>query len=176
MGWSRRYRLPLSLAALILAIMACSLPGGDETGSISGVLWHDKCRHSGGHAGEPVVFLEGCVQWGEEEWQFGPNQVYDATEEGWEGVTLHLGAGACPSTGLATTTTNANGEYAFEGLEAGTYCVSFDALTDGNDVILIPGGPTFPIRGEGGNQRTEELASGDDLADIDFGWAWQFYD
>jgi hypothetical protein len=116
------------------------------------------------------------MQWGEEEWQFGPNQVFDATEEGWEGVTLHLGAGACPSTGLATTTTNANGEYAFEGLEAGTYCVSFDALTDGNDVILIPGGPTFPIRGEGGNQRTEELASGEDLANIDFGWAWQFYD
>ena len=72
--------------------------------------------------------------------------------------------------------TNADGAYSFEDLEAGTYCVSFDALTDGNDVILIPGGPTYPIRGEGGDQRTEEVSPGEDLTEVNFGWAWQFYD
>ena len=72
MAWGRLNRLLLSLLTLLLPILACSLPGGDETASISGVLWHDVCRYSGGHAGEPVVLIEGCVQWGEEEWGAQP--------------------------------------------------------------------------------------------------------
>jgi hypothetical protein len=176
MAWTNNRNLLLTVTTLILAALACSLPGsGDEAGSTSGVLWHDVCLFTGGEAGEPVVLGQGCVQWGEEEWEFGPNQMYDDFEEGWEGVTLHLGAGPCPSTGLATAVTNADGEYTFENLEAGTYCISYDNLADGNDVILIPGGPTYPIRGEGGEQRTEDLAAGEDLTGIDFGYAWQFY-
>jgi len=156
------------------------LPATDSTGpgssSISGVMWHELCRHTGGHAGEPVVLGEGCVQWGAEEWQFGANQVMDPFEVGWEGVTLHLGAGACPSTGLATTVSNAAGEYSFSGLTAGTYCVSYNPLADGNDLILLPGGPTYPIRGEGGNQWTIGLGEGVDETGWDFGFAWQFLD
>ena len=144
--------------------------------SISGVLWHEICEFSGGQAGEPLVLGVGCVQFGEEDWQFGPNQIYDAFETGWQGVTLHLGLGACPSTGLAAAITNAAGEYTFGALSAGTYCVSYDSLTDGNDSILIPGGPTYPIRAEAGFQRTVELLPDESQIDINFGYAFQFFD
>jgi hypothetical protein len=144
-------------------------------GSIGGVLWHEICEYTGGEAGEPLVLGQGCVQWGAEEYEFGPNQVYDPFETGWEGVTLHLGLGPCPSTGLAATVTNVDGEYVFTGLSAGTYCVSYSALTDGNDSILIPGGPTYPERGEDGFYQTVNLGEGEDAVGVDFGYAWQFY-
>lgn len=186
-----RLALILSLLALGLALVACIViawwlieggliggPGPTPTpsASISGVLWHEICRYTGGEAGEPVVLGEGCVQWGPEPWQFGPNQVQDDFEEGWEGVTMRLGSGPCPSHGLATTDTDADGNYSFEGLEAGTYCVSYSSLEDGNDVILIPGGPTYPERGEEGFQQEVELSSGEAKTGVDFGYAWQFYD
>ena len=86
------------------------------------------------------------------------------------------GSGPCPATGLATTATNAFGEYSFENLSPGTYCVSYDSLTDGNDTILIPGGPTYPFRGEDGFYYTIDLGVGENRSDVDFGYAWQFYD
>jgi hypothetical protein len=143
--------------------------------NIGGILWHETCEFTGGEGGEPIVLGEGCVQYGDEAWEYGPNQIIDPFESGWDGVTLHLGAGACPSTGLATTITDAAGEYVFSNLAPGTYCVSYDSLSDGNDVILIPGGPTYPVRGEAGYLQTVELESGIDQLDVNFGYAWQFF-
>jgi hypothetical protein len=77
---------------------------------------------------------------------------------------------------LDTTATNAFGEYSFENLTSGTYCVSYSNLTDGNDTILIPGGPTYPFRGEDGFFYTIDLEAGEDRTDVNFGYAWQFYD
>ena len=57
---------------------------------------------------------------------------------------MKLGAGACPSTGLDSTHTNASGNYSFGGLLPGTYCVSIDALDPTNVPILIPGGWSYP--------------------------------
>jgi len=180
----------MAIVVLVTLALACDLPQitpvattppipastpTTSPGTIHGILWHEVCRFSGGEGGEPVVLGEGCVQWGSAPEEFGPNQILDSFETGWEGVTLHLGAGACPSTGLATTITDSAGEYRFEGLEPGTYCVSYSSLTDGNDAILIPGGPTYPERGEAGYSQTVTLSSGDDKR-VDFGYAWQFYD
>ena len=178
---SRRYLLLLFGFSLVFASLACDILNSAEPteetalGSISGVMWHEICQFIDG---SPPVLGEGCVEWGENDsWGFGPNQVFDEFESGWVGVTLHLGAGACPSTGLYMTATNAFGEYNFYGLNAGTYCVSYSPHTDGNDTILIPGGPTFPFRdAEDGRYRTVELASGENKVDVDFGWAWQFFD
>jgi hypothetical protein len=171
----------IAMAALALST-ACNMPGGNgpnpppqTAGSIRGILWHDTCEFSGGQAGEPVVLGQGCVQWGAAADEFGPNQVKDAFESGWAGVTLHLGSGACPSTGPATAVTDASGAYQFDGLAAGTYCVSYSNLTDGNDAILIPGGPTFPSRGDDGFFLTIHLAAFEQKI-ADFGYAWQFYD
>jgi hypothetical protein len=143
-------------------------------GAIRGMLWHDICEFTGGEAGEPVVLGKGCVQYGAGPADFSPNQVYDDFEEGWAGVTLHLGSGACPAASLPTAVTDSAGNYRFDGLAAGTYCVYYSPLTDGNDVILIPGGPTYPERGEDGASQTVELAAGQEK-EVNFGYAWQFY-
>jgi len=143
-------------------------------GAIYGVLWHDICEFTGGEGGEPVVLGKGCVQWGATINEFGPNQVYDDFEEGWVGVTLHLGSGACPSASTANAITDASGNYRFDGLSADTYCVYYSALTDGNDTILIPGGPTYPERGEDGASQTVVLGAGEEK-EVNFGFAWQFF-
>jgi len=170
----------ISVSVLVISV-SCNLFGNGNSnvptqnpGSIRGILWHEICKYSGGEAGEPVVLGQGCVQWGAEVWEFGPNQVRDDFESGWAGVTLHLGSGACPSTGLATAVTNAFGEYQFGGLSAGTYCVSYSNRTDGNDLLLIPGGPTFPTRDDDGFFVTVNLSAGEQRT-VDFGYAWQFY-
>jgi len=173
--WVLAMAVELNVNLGALEVLSPPVASTPSPGSIGGILWHEICQFSGGQAGEPLVLGQGCVQWGAEEHQFGPNQVYDPFEEGWEGVTLHLGVGPCPSTGLDTAVTNADGEYLFAGLSAGTYCVSYSALTDGNDSILIPGGPTYPERGENGYYQTVTLAEGENALGIDFGYAWQFF-
>ena len=88
---------------------------------------------------------------------------------------MHLGLGACPSTGLASAVTNAVGAYSFGGLSSGTYCVSYSNLADGNDAILIPGGPTFPARGSGGFYQTIILGAAENLMNVNIGYAFQFF-
>jgi hypothetical protein len=152
-------------------------PAGTPTvgpGAVYGVLWHDICEYTGGEGGEPVTIGKGCVEYGTGPADFGPNQVYDDFETGWAGVTLHIGSGACPAASTATAVTDASGNYRFDGLAAGTYCVFYSPQTDGNDNILIPGGPTFPERGEAGASQTVELGAGEEKV-VNFGWAWQFY-
>ena len=62
----------------------------------------------------------------------------------------------------------------FDNLGYGIYCVWYNNLTDGNDAILIPGGPTFPQRGDTGFSQTIPLADGENKQ-VDFGYAWQFF-
>ena len=143
-------------------------------GSIAGEVWHDICETTGGHSGEPLVLGLGCAE-GLAPSDIRANGVHDSFEDGFAGVTLHLGSGACPSTGYATTTTNANGQYVFTGLTAGTYCISFNALTDGNVPILIPGGLTYPTIG-GTAQNTVTLLVSQNMTGVSFGWMWQFGD
>jgi hypothetical protein len=144
-------------------------------GEIQGILWKDRCLLTGGEAGEPLVLGQGCVSTGPNPWEWGANQVYEpGFEPGIGGVTIHLGGGACPVIGLTSTITAGDGTYAFAGLPPGTYCVSFDALHDGNDAILIPGGLSFPVRG-GDAQVPVTLDSGE-LEVVNFGWTYQFGD
>lgn len=146
-----------------------------EPGEINGLVWKDRCLLSGGEAGEPLVLGQGCVSTGPNPWEWGADQIYDpGFEPGLAGVTLHLGAGACPSTGTATAVTNLAGTYAFTGLAPGTYCVSFDALTDGNDAVLIPGGLSYPTRG--GTAEATVMVAGGAVEVVNFGWTFQFGD
>jgi hypothetical protein len=151
-----------------------SIAPTEVPGLIKGILWHELCKYSGGEAGEPLVLGQGCIQWGTAKEEFGPNLLKDEFETGWAGITLHLGPGTCPSTGLATAITNASGEYQFTGLSAGKYCVSYSNLTDGNDTLLIPGEPTFPSRGNAGFFTTVDLSAAEERI-VNFGYAWQFY-
>jgi len=159
-----------------LPIIASPPTPTPSPGSIGGVFWRDRCVFTGGEGGEPVVLGLGCIMYGPNPEDFGANAVFDDYDEPFAGVTLHLGTGACPSTGLAVTMTDADGRYAFTGLSAATYCVSYDALSDGNDTILIPGWPTYPVRFEAGRMQSVTLSAGENRTSVDFGWQWQFGD
>ncbi|TET53207.1 MAG: hypothetical protein E3J64_03955 [Anaerolineales bacterium] len=140
-----------------------------QEGSIGGTVWHDLCASPWGPA--PPTPPEGCVELPGGGYQ--ANGVFEAGEPGIAGVVVNLGAGACPSTGAATTTTAANGTYSFTGLAAGTYCVSVDALDPTNETILIPGGWTSPA-GDGTVSVAVTVAAGEDRVGVDFGWDYQF--
>ncbi|MBF8257532.1 MAG: hypothetical protein HW375_2439 [Anaerolineales bacterium] len=144
-------------------------------GEIAGMLWKDRCLITGGEAGEPLVLGQGCVSTGPNPEDWGANQIFEpGFEPGIGGVTIHLGNGACPAIGLTSTITAGDGSYVFAGLPPGTYCVSFDALHDGNDAVLIPGGLSYPVRG-GDAQLTLSVPSGG-LQAVNFGWTFQFGD
>ncbi len=148
-------------------------PGVGDLGSIGGRVWHDLCAISGGEGGAPAVPSDGCVELGDGAYQ--ADGVREAGEPGIEGVTVTLGEGACPATGLAETTTDANGVFTFDDLEPGSYCVTVDALAEGNDVILIPGEWTAPEGdGSGFGSHVVEVSAGVLSGDIDFGWDYQF--
>lgn len=138
--------------------------------SIGGLFWHDLCAPPFGPP--PPTPPEGCVELGGG--GYGANGILEAGEPGIPGVVLHLGSGACPSTGLETATTDANGLYSFSPQPAGTYCVSIDPLADNNDLDLIPGGFSYPSPGGLTKSVTVTTLAGVDVTDVNFGWDFQF--
>ena len=100
------------------------------------------------------------------------NGVADVGEPGIGGVQVSLGIGTCPSTGAAIFTTDANGEYHFTNLNAGTYCVSIDPRASTNLPILLSGNWTYPVPPFGSASIT--LKAGESRTDVHFGWAYQF--
>jgi hypothetical protein len=146
-------------------------PAGDTpAGTISGLVWHDLCAVTGGEGGEPAEPSAGCLA--APAGGFRANGVYEEAEPGIGGVVIDLGQGACPTAGLATATTDEFGNFTFDGLAAGEYCLSIDATNDQNSSLLIPGDWTFPEGSKGG--ATVQLAEGENLADANFGWDYQF--
>lgn len=135
-------------------------------GSIGGLVWHDLCKVPYETVTVPP---EGCVML--PGGGLVANGLLEAGEPGLAGVVVALGSGACPSAGLATANTDANGMYTFAGLSAGTYCVSVDALDATNETILIPGGWTHP--NEDGVAMVT-IGAGEDKSDVNFGWDYQF--
>jgi hypothetical protein len=88
------------------------------------------------------------------------NGVQDTGELGISGVTVTLRSG---TTTVATATTNANGEYLFSNLAAGSYSVT----------VTAPSGltQTFDLDGlSTANKASFLLASGDAKRDVDFGY------
>ena len=140
--------------------------------SIGGVVWEDLCFLTNGTASR------GCVETEEGSGFYRGNGVFDDNESALAGITLVLGQGACPPGGiietanrLATTLSGEDGLYVFEGLDAGIYCVSIDALSPENVDLLIPGNWTWPAPGTG--RSGLRLAAGQQRLDVDFGWDFQ---
>lgn len=147
----------------------CVIPG-----SISGVVWKDRCLITGGEGGEPMVLGRGC-QGSPPNWT--SDGIYEPSwEPGISGVLVDLGSGACPSTGLATSTTGSSGSYNFRGLSAGTYCVSIDLFDHDNQSDLIPGSWRVPNSGSPVAQYTVSLLAGENRSGVNFGWLYQFGD
>lgn len=145
---------------------------GPPTGGaavIGGVVWEDVCFLTNGSPSR------GCVETEEGSGFYRGNGSFDANESALPGITVILGRGACPEGGvptpanrLATTVTDEDGLYRFEGLEANIYCVSIDALSPENVDLLIPGNWTWPAPGTG--RLGIRLAGGEQRLSVDFGW------
>lgn len=144
------------------------------TGFIDGRVWHDLCAIAGGEGGVPATPSYGCVETDEGVYQ--ANGILEGGEPGIEGVLVTLGTGACPSAGLSSTTTDADGAYVFTGLRAGTYCVSVNSLHEQNVDVLIPGSWTYPAGDAASDvaNTTVTLATGEDKQKVNFGWDYQF--
>ena len=148
--------------------------GGAGSGLISGKVWHDLCAVP--FHGYPPTPPPGCSDPDGDGHFIDANGIREDGEPGIPGVTVRLMSGPCAAaTDLRTAVTGAEGEYSFPDLAPGTYCVSIDALGDGNPSALIPGGWTFPDRGCEEPVRTEiVLGGGETRSDVNFGWDFQF--
>jgi hypothetical protein len=143
---------------------------GGGSALISGKVWHDLCAVPDGPI--PATPPPGCVDTSPFS---NANGILEPGEPGIPGVTLRLKAGTCAAgTDLMTAVTDATGDFAFSGLAAGAYCVSVDALGDGNDLVLIPGGWTFPASGGTVAQTDIVLTAGEIHPGANFGWDYQF--
>lgn len=141
------------------------------TGQILGVVWRDICD-SVSWNGDFRSIPSGCGSVAPATIQ--ANGLLEPGEPGIAGISVDLGSGTCPATGLATTTTRADGTYTFAGLSAGTYCVSIDSLSVQNSAILIPGVWTNPLSTSGGRVfRTVGLTAGGISSANTFGWDYQ---
>jgi hypothetical protein len=136
-----------------------SIPDPDP-GSIAGIVWNDHCSQFGGSP------PPGCL----DTVPYKANGTFDSGETGFSGVLVELGSGACPSTGLATTLTNASGGYSFNDVLPGNYCVSIDPLNATNIPILIPGGWTYP---NANGRQDVTVGPAESVTGISFGWDWQ---
>jgi hypothetical protein len=196
MTLTRIFRSSIFLISLlaVLSLASCNLPVGNLfgsasptplpsptqivlppvlTGSINGQIWHDVCAVPGEGQPAPDQPPEGCIA--TEGGGYRANGVQEGDEPGIEGLEISLGVGACPSTGLANTTTNVDGAFVFPDLEAGIYCLIVDPSHPKNSQILIPGEwTTGPADASGLISMTINLGEGQAYTAESFGWDFQF--
>lgn len=139
------------------------------TASIRGTVWHDLCSVAGGVGDTPEIPSAGCRQL--ENGTFLANGRLDEGEPRLEGIEVNLGAGACPSTGLAETKTSNTGQYIFENLAAGTYCVAINSESLNNGPILIPGTWSAPAPDK--SETEVILEDGQEKRGVSFGWDFE---
>jgi hypothetical protein len=140
-----------------------------ENAVLSGLLWHDVCLADPDEVDPATTFEAGCIDGGDD--LLSANGLLDDSEVGFGGVIVNLGAGDCPSTGLATTITDGNGVYLFGGLKAGSYCISVASEGTQNSSILISGEWTSPPSSSMA-EVTAELEPGESKLNINFGWQY----
>lgn len=152
----------------------CGGPGGSPpaSASISGIVWHDLCAVPDGPL--PVELPVGCVDAGDG--SLRANGIREPGEPGIAGVQVDLHWGGCATASVASSITDASGQYLFDGILAfGSYCLAVRALNPPNDSILIPGGWTFPFGTIGADAFANAMVdTGTILVDKDFGWDYQF--
>jgi len=174
---------------LLLALLSCSLGAGDTdsgsggetgpvvsgTGGIAGRIWHDHCAAPGPGAATPATIPPGCVLQPSTGVLVGNGRL-DTGEESIPGIELTLGSGACPSFGLTSTVTGADGIFLFAGLSDGTYCVLVDPNSAANASELLPGRWTYPATEDdiGAIGQTVTVQQGELRSDVSFAWDFQF--
>ncbi len=149
---------------------ACGPDVGVPGSTISGNVWADLC--SAPDAGPlPVTLPVGCVPSGS---GATANGILDAGEPGIANVLVRLGSGACPSSDKGVTFTDENGDFSFDGIPGGEYCVSIDATE--NVDVLLPGQWTYPVPSApnaAGAFQSMTVADGDAEVNVNFGWHYK---
>jgi hypothetical protein len=155
---------------LQILVSDTATPTTPQSGAIGGVIWDDFCTIQSN--GNPTA---NCVETAEGSGFYISDGTLNGNEVGLEGVKVGMGDGACPLEGfpaadnvITTTLTDADGNYLFEGLDGGTYCIFIDAFDEDNLNLLIPGDWSWPARGTG--RLGIILASGEQRLEVDFGW------
>ena len=142
-------------------------PAGNK-GTITGLVWEDRCTIQGGEGGAALEPGPGC--------RLYPGLGYAADgqrqpeEPGLSGVKVSLWRGTCPGEAMvAQTTTDPQGRFTFSGLEPGTYCVTVEATEEGNARLLIPGVWTQPLVAEGETARQTVTVAPNTTREVNFG-------
>ncbi len=138
-----------------------------ENAVISGLIREDLCTINIAANGAASVPSEGCVEL--DDGSFKANGLIDPEEPGLPGIIVDLGAGICPSGGLASTITDREGLFLFGGLRAGTYCVSIDETDERNVPLLVKGEWTYPLY-DVRSEQTVFLNPSESRLDLNFGW------
>ena len=138
-----------------------------KTGSIAGVVWDDLCSDSTNEQG----LLIGCV-FDQVHNLYYANGILEIGELGIPNAEISIGKGSCPSKGLATVLTRADGSFGFSGLVPGEYCLSavVERMTESDP--LDQGVWTFPFENQGKEVgwRSIFIDAGQELENVNFGW------
>ncbi len=140
---------------------AVETPTGNAV--LSGQVWHDICATSQDDSGSVTDAGPGCVVVDEE---YRANGVKEPRETGLEGLTVSLSMGTCAEAPFRSAATDQDGNFVFDQLPGGAYCVRLDPAA--NAAALGEGLWTSgPDAGEG---VSIELVEGEQRADLSFGW------
>jgi hypothetical protein len=128
-------------------------------GSISGVVWNDECLN-GGDTSSP-----GCVRSAGDNSFVGDGKL-DEGESGIGAAQVLIGAGICPSEGLAQTRTREDGSFNFPNLDPGEYCITV------KDPEEAQGYWTYPLLDKTSkvSWTTITVKSGQVVSNVNFGW------
>jgi hypothetical protein len=140
-------------------------PTGAETFAITGLVWHDLCPVA---AEDDAELAAGCVESAAGAVQ--ANGLFE-NEPGIAGVRVSIGEGTCPSTGYGINITGIDGEFSFDNLAPGTYCISVNSENPQNQEVLLPGQWTAPVSGPA--QTIVNLTQEEPLQTVNFGWDYQ---
>ena len=136
------------------------------TPAIRGIIWDDACTVLAG-----ATPGEGCDT--DTEGNFIANGIFDETEEPLAGVEVTIFRGTCPPRGnpFESVTSTETGDYIFEGLDPGLYCVVVDQNSPINQPLLEAGRWTQPAIDV--SSINVEVDEDEIKADIDFGWDFE---
>lgn len=138
---------------------AASLTPGDTL--ITGRVWHDLCAVGTGTDGA-VITSSNCVSTADGT-GFQAEGTLDSGEQGLAGIVVSLGVGECPAEPVLTVETDEDGDFLFDALGAGTYCIFVDESSEDN-LPLLPGVWTTE------NETAVTVTDNDLITDINFGW------
>ena len=136
-------------------------------GSIAGFVWVEDCDDINPATTGCIMNTNSGIPEGD---GFFNNELLLAD------IVVDLFTGSCSSgSSLGTKSTNLNGAFKFDKLEAGDYCIVIDTFKYGNDSILIQapgfgGGWTAPNRNSTVQTFAIKLLPGEHLNGFGFGW------